>query len=178
VLAGVSVCFIFPLLLADWGRGLVPHPNGREGKTYSTYVRVELFHTQTNKGWRSKTVKTKDVEGMGADVTWNEMFEWEFLEDPFAFVRWIISRVLSFGMLGADSMIGIHRFTVLEDEWKDDRIIVFCARLNHLQQGWNLVRMMDMKGKDSNAILLVRFEIKDISSHHHHHHVGLWNLVR
>jgi hypothetical protein len=55
----------------------------------------------------------------------------------------------------------------MEDEWKDDRIVVFCARLNHLQQGWSLIRMMDMKGKDSGATLLVQFQTEDVSSHHH-----------
>jgi phosphatidylinositol phospholipase C delta len=54
----------------------------------------------------------------------------------------------------------------MEDEWKDDRIVVFCARLSHLQQGWNLIRMMDMRGKDSGATLLVQFQIEDVSLHH------------
>jgi phosphatidylinositol phospholipase C delta len=37
--------------------------------------------------------------------------------------------------------------------------------LNHLQQGWSLVHMMNMKGKDSGATLLVRFKIEDIPPH-------------
>jgi phosphatidylinositol phospholipase C delta len=51
------------------------------------YVHAQLFHTQGDHEWRSKTVKAKDVPGMGVDVMWNETFEWEFLDDPFAFIR-------------------------------------------------------------------------------------------
>ena len=52
-----------------------------------------------------------------------------------------------------------ERFVILHDEFvKDDHIVVFCARLNHLVKGqWVLVRMMDMKGRNSGATVLVRF---------------------
>lgn len=55
------------------------------------------------------------------------------------------------------------RLLVMESEFgKDDKMVVFCARLNHLQQGWRLVRMLDMKGKNSGATLLVKFSITSI----------------
>jgi phosphatidylinositol phospholipase C delta len=46
-----------------------------------------------------------------------------------------------------------------EDEWgKDDHIVVFCGRLEHIVKGqWVLVRMMDTKGKNSGATVLARF---------------------
>ena len=50
----------------------------------------------------------------------------------------------------------------MEDQWADEMIVVFCARLNHIQRGWSLIRMMDMRGKNSGATLLARFDIKDI----------------
>jgi hypothetical protein len=34
---------------------------------------------------------------------------------------------------------------------------MFCARVDHLQPGWRVAHLMDMKGKDSGATLLVRF---------------------
>jgi phosphatidylinositol phospholipase C, delta len=50
----------------------------------------------------------------------------------------------------------------MEDEWiKDDKMVVFCARLDHLREGWQLVRMLDMKGKDSGATMLVKFTTSD-----------------
>jgi phosphatidylinositol phospholipase C, delta len=42
---------------------------------------------------------------------------------------------------------------------KNERLALFCGRLDHLQQGLRLVRLLDMKGKDSGATLLVRFSI-------------------
>jgi phosphatidylinositol phospholipase C delta len=45
--------------------------------------------------------------------------------------------------------------------WKDEMIVVFCARLNHIQQ-WSLIRMMDIRGKNSGATLPARFDMKDI----------------
>lgn len=36
---------------------------------------------------------------------------------------------------------------------------VFCARLDHLQQGWRFIRLLDQKGKNTGSTLLVRFGI-------------------
>lgn len=69
----------------------MPHRNGREDHTYSSYVRAQLFHAQEDQEWRSKSVKAREVPSMGADIMWNEIFSWEFLDDPLAFIRsWII----------------------------------------------------------------------------------------
>jgi len=56
------------------------------------------------------------------------------------------------------------RLTVLENEEfkSDDKLAFFCARVDHLQQGWKLVRMMDSQGQDSGAVLLTRFSINVI----------------
>lgn len=53
----------------------------------------------------------------------------------------------------------IKRFAIWHSEFgKDEHIVVFCARLNHIvKDQWALVRMMDMKGKNSGATVLVRF---------------------
>lgn len=48
----------------------------------------------------------------------------------------------------------------MESEFgKDDKMVVFCARMDHLQEGWRLVRMLNMKGKNSGATLLVNFHL-------------------
>lgn len=53
------------------------------------------------------------------------------------------------------------RMLVCESEFgKDDKLAFFCARLEHLQQGWRLVRLLDMKGKNSGATMLVRFTMR------------------
>jgi len=54
----------------------------------------------------------------------------------------------------------IDSIVVKEKEWgKDDELAVFCARLEHLQQDWRFLRMMNLDGKDSGATMLVKFEI-------------------
>lgn len=71
------------LAMAD---NVVPAPNGKEGKSYSAYVRVNLFHATQDQRWRTKSIKT----GTGVDVMWNERFEWECDQDDLAFLRWAI----------------------------------------------------------------------------------------
>ncbi|KAJ7676340.1 PLC-like phosphodiesterase [Mycena rosella] len=120
------------------GISSLPPPTGRAEKGYSAHINAELFHSQQDQKWRSKTVKTHDVFRAGADVLWNERFEWEYEADDLAFLR----------------------LTVMENEFgRDDKMVVFCARVDHLQQGWRLVRMLDMQGKNTGATLLVRFSL-------------------
>ncbi|KAJ7262786.1 PLC-like phosphodiesterase [Mycena haematopus] len=119
------------------GISALPPPNGRADRSFSTYVYAELFHAQQDQKWQGKTVKAQDVPGAGADVLYNEKFEWVFEEDELAFLR----------------------LTVMQNEFgRDDTMVVFCARVAYLDQGWRLVRMLDgAKGKNSGATLLVRF---------------------
>ncbi|THV02613.1 PLC-like phosphodiesterase [Dendrothele bispora CBS 962.96] len=120
------------------GVSSLPPPKDHENESYSAYVKAELLHGTQDQDWKSKSVKTKDVPGEGGDSIWNDKFEWEFDEDELAFIR----------------------IAVKEKEWgKDDELAVFCARLDHLQQGWRFLRMMDLEGKDSGATMLVRFQI-------------------
>ncbi|KAK7017620.1 phosphoinositide phospholipase C [Favolaschia claudopus] len=130
------------------GISALPPPNGRADKSFSTYVHAELLHSTSDLDlkWRSKTMKTRDVPGTGADVIWSReegRFEWVVDEDELAFVR----------------------FTVYEDEFgRDDKIVVFCARVEHLVQGWRFVRMLhSATGKNSGATMLVRFAISRYS---------------
>jgi phosphatidylinositol phospholipase C delta len=67
----------------------VPAPNGRSGKTFSTYLIAQLLHTGSDLEWRSKTVKTQHTVGEGADVMWQSKFEWEYDIDDMAFLRFV-----------------------------------------------------------------------------------------
>ncbi|KAH7912112.1 PLC-like phosphodiesterase [Hygrophoropsis aurantiaca] len=119
------------------GISSLPRPNGH--RNFSASVHAELFHSAGDQEWRSERVKSKDTPDAGADIMWNGRFEWEFQSDELAFIRLHILR---------------H-----EELLRDDRLAVFCARVDHLQQGWRFVRLLDMKGKNSGATLLVRFVI-------------------
>ncbi|KAF9068268.1 PLC-like phosphodiesterase [Rhodocollybia butyracea] len=115
------------------GISSLPAPKGHENNPFHVYVVAELYHSQQDQTWRSKTVKTAD-EG---DAMWNEEFEWEYENDELAFVR-----------------LRIRQNRKLE---KDLDLAVFCARVDSLHQGWRLVHMMNMDGKSSGATLLMKF---------------------
>ncbi|TRM66560.1 PLC-like phosphodiesterase [Schizophyllum amplum] len=124
-----------------YGVSAMPAPDDRKGKSYHTYLRADMFHSHKDFSWKTKSVETKDVPELGADVVWNEKFEWEFDEDELAFLR----------------------LRIQEDEFgRDDKLAVFCARVHYLQPGWRLIRMMNMAGKFSGATVLARFEISAV----------------
>lgn len=72
---------------------VVPPPKNEHN--FSAYVRVELFHSNTDQEWRSKAVKVKDVSDTGADIIWNERFEWKYESEELAFIRYIYASELA-----------------------------------------------------------------------------------
>ena len=94
-IVGVSSCASFLLLFASTSElnecFLVPAPNGRAGKTFSTYVRAQLLHASGDLEWRSKSIKTQHSVETGANVTWQSQFEWEYENDEMAFLRYVPS---------------------------------------------------------------------------------------
>ncbi|KDQ22621.1 hypothetical protein PLEOSDRAFT_1095024 [Pleurotus ostreatus PC15] len=122
----------------------LPTPEGRElGEPYSVYLKAHLFHAGGDKKWKSSSVKAGGNMGMdGADVMWKESFEWWLDADELAFLR----------------------LSIYDDKYAgDSKFVVFCAKLDHLQQGWCFVRMLDMKGKYSGATLLTHLSVTPIS---------------
>jgi phosphatidylinositol phospholipase C, delta len=61
----------------------------REATTnLSAYVRAQLFHKTADQEWQSKVVECKGVSAdTGADMMWNERFEWLCDRDELAFLR-------------------------------------------------------------------------------------------
>ncbi|KAJ7751007.1 PLC-like phosphodiesterase [Mycena maculata] len=119
------------------GISALPPPKGHEsGKAFKAYVHAELFHAQQDQTWDSGKIEAHGLPGDGADVMWNERFEWTYEADELAFLRLTVRR---------SELLG------------HEELAVFCARLDHLQEGLRFVRMLDMKGKNSGATLLVDF---------------------
>ena len=165
--------------------GTVPAPNGRSGKKFSTYIRVELLTSGTlqtgglkdlkgrHTSFHSKTLKVQHAEGIGADAFWNERFEWEYTKDDLACLRCVshyfcFTVYLEYSMsifraLLIDHSLFFNRFVLMEDEIGiDDTIVVACVRLRDVvRDQWALVRMMDPHGKNSGATVLVRFRSSD-----------------
>ncbi|KAJ3795330.1 PLC-like phosphodiesterase [Lentinula aff. detonsa] len=110
-------------------------PKGRQDKTCNVYVEAELYHNLQDQKWKSKTVATTE----DGDVMWNENLVWEFDRDELAFIR-----------------LRVRENRRLE---KDLDLAMFCARVDHLQQGWRLAYLLNMDGRASGATLLVNFEL-------------------
>lgn len=44
-----------------------------------------------------------------------------------------------------------------------EHLAVFCARIEYIQQGWRLIRLLDTKGKETSGTLLAKFTISSNS---------------
>jgi phosphatidylinositol phospholipase C, delta len=57
-----------------------------------------------------------------------------------------------------------YRLLAYEDEWgKDDRVASFCTPIDRLVTGkWLAVRMLNPKGKDVGATVVVKFDLEDL----------------
>jgi len=100
-----------------------------------SYVRVQLVHTKRTHEWKTKTRRGEAPCGSTrVDLVWDEKFQFSCDNDELTFLRILLQ----------------------EDEYgRDDELAVFCARLSRIQQGWRLMRLLDVKGKDSGATLLI-----------------------
>jgi phosphatidylinositol phospholipase C delta len=92
-IVGVSSCAFTPCVLM--GRLLkkcltvfaVQDPE--KASSLLAYIRAQLFHSTKDLEWRSKTAKCPGVSwDIGADVMWNEQFEWQYDADELAFLRY------------------------------------------------------------------------------------------
>jgi len=123
--------------------GVSSLPQSDYKQSFSAYVRAELFHSGGKQEWKSPVVEVTNVPETGVDISWNkkeiqvQQFEWEYESEDLAFIRLMVIRH--------------HELMEHED------LAVFCAKINHLESGWRLVRLLDMKGKNTGATLLVRF---------------------
>ncbi|KAK4095973.1 putative 1-phosphatidylinositol-4,5-bisphosphate phosphodiesterase 1 [Parathielavia hyrcaniae] len=76
------------------------------------------------------------------DPVWDETLEWEFLDDELVFVRMLLKS---------------------DDTFSSNTILAVSAvRLLYIQPGWRFVRMLDLRGHETQCSLLVKFEVEDM----------------
>ncbi|CAH0036299.1 unnamed protein product [Clonostachys rhizophaga] len=76
------------------------------------------------------------------DPIWDETLEWEYDDNELVFLRLLIKS---------------------DDSWAVNPIVAALAvRLSYVTPGWSFLRMMDLKGKESDCSVLVKFEFEDI----------------
>lgn len=73
---------------------------------------------------------------------WDETLEWEYEDNELVFLRMLIKSDDSFA--------------------RNPKFAVATVRLSYAPVGWTFVRMNDLKGKESDCTLLVKFEFEDL----------------
>ncbi|KAF8839977.1 PLC-like phosphodiesterase [Paxillus ammoniavirescens] len=130
------------VMLAGRIVGLSSLPRPVDHPDFCGYCRAELFHGAGKQEWQSDYVEC-EKESDVANIMWDQTFKWDFDEDELAFIRLEVVR--------RHELLG-----------RDEKLAVFCARLNQLQMGLSLVRLLDMRGKYTGATLLCEFTLEFI----------------
>jgi len=122
-----------------YGISTIPCP-GSTTKFHS-YVRVQLMDTKRTHEWKTRSRQGEATRGNSAvDLVWDENFQFSYDGDDLAFLRILLQK---------------------DEHGRDDELAVFCARLSQIQQGWRLIRLLNMKGNDSGATLLIRVAFEE-----------------
>lgn len=75
------------------------------------------------------------------DPLWDEVLEWEYEDDELVFLRMLIKS---------------------DDAWAVNPLFAVAAvRVSCVTPGWNFVRMLDLKGRETKCTILVKFDIED-----------------
>ncbi|KAK2612649.1 hypothetical protein QQS21_001265 [Conoideocrella luteorostrata] len=130
----------------------VPVDDDREPDSLKPYVTCNLYSPGDIEGetHKRKTSAYKHHKlgmlhrGDNPPVTepiWDETLEWIYDDNELVFLRMLIKS---------------------DDAWaKNPMIAVSAIRLMYATSGWNFIRMMDMKGRETKCSVLVKFEIED-----------------
>jgi phosphatidylinositol phospholipase C delta len=129
------------------------------------YFRVQLYHSGDRIEKRSKTVKCPDASERGhfADVKWDETLQFEYEDDGLVFLR-CVRHLFIYNYWPVSKVTREHRIIVMHNVpfRRDTHQGVFVARTEYLEEGIHTVRLLNPKGKDSGATLLVRFTFEDL----------------
>ncbi|RVD88897.1 uncharacterized protein DFL_003061 [Arthrobotrys flagrans] len=114
----------------------LPLPKGdTDPKGFQPYVKVVLHLSQTIKQ------KNKIKHGKGVNLRWEK------------------KNVLDFDVKGVVPELTFARFKIYDDEFgKDDKSAWACVRLDRLKTGYGYLRLFDMKGRETNGVLLLHIE--------------------
>jgi len=99
------------------------------------------MHTKRTHEWKTRSRQGEVPHGNSiVDLVWDEKFQFNYDSDQLAFLRILLQK----------------------DEYgRDEELAVFCARVSRIQQGWRLVRLLNTRGNDSGATLLVRITLEE-----------------
>jgi phosphatidylinositol phospholipase C delta len=139
----------------------IPLPEGRDADEIKPYLTCTLLQPGTGPDpvklkrktapYHKRKIAVLPFLGLGGrgerenpdntDPVWDETLEWEFVDDELVFVRMLIKS---------------------DDSFSSNPILAVSAvRLAYVQPGWRFVRMLDLRGHETQCSLLVRFELQD-----------------
>ncbi|OAP62416.1 hypothetical protein AYL99_04619 [Fonsecaea erecta] len=130
----------------------VPVPEGREVDDIKPYLTCKLYHPdfEDDDAPKRKTAHYRQHKlglmhrGENPPAThpfWDEVLLWEYEDNELVFLRMLIKSDDSFAI--------------------NPVFAVAAVRLLYVAPGWNFIRMLDLKGRETTCSILVKFEIED-----------------
>ncbi|PSR79507.1 phosphoinositide-specific phospholipase C [Coniella lustricola] len=134
----------------------VPLPHGRAADDIKPYVTTTLYHPsdtrQSDETVRKRRTKAYKHHTLGflhhgenpprTDPIWDETLQWEYDDSELVFLRMLIKS---------------------EDAFAVNPILALCVvRVLYVAPGWNFIRMLDLKGRETDCSLLVKFDVLDV----------------
>ena len=128
------------------------HGDDAVAKGMKPYVTCTLYHPNslTNEPPKRKTAPYKHHKlgflhqgdnPAATDPVWDEVLHWEYDESELVFLRLLVKS---------------------DDAWaRNPMYAVAAVRLSYVVPGWTFVRMLDMKGRESDCTLLLKFEFSE-----------------
>ncbi|KAH0836177.1 hypothetical protein AYO21_08620 [Fonsecaea monophora] len=130
----------------------IPVPEGREPGDIKPYLTCKLYHPDIDEddAPKRKTAHYRQHK-LGllhrgenpppTDPIWDETLLWDYDDNELVFLRMLIK---------SDDSFAINPI-----------FAVAAVRLLYVAPGWNFIRMLDLKGRETRCSILVKFEIVD-----------------
>lgn len=137
------------------GASDIPVPEGREEGDLKPYVTATLIHPGNghldNDNENKRRTHAYRQHKLGflhhgenpprTDPIWDETLEWEYEDSELVFLRILIK---------SDDAFAVNPIFVLTT-----------IRIMYAAEGWNFIRMLDLKGHETKCSLLVKFQVLD-----------------
>jgi len=135
------------------GASDVPIPEGREADDIKPYVTCMLIHPddldhnlpkRKTSGYKKHKLSFlhSGENPPATDPIWNDTLEWEYEDNDLVFLRILIKS---------------------DDSFSSNPVFAVAAvRVMYVVSDWRFIRMLDLKGRETNCSLLVRFQVEDI----------------
>lgn len=133
----------------------IPLPEGRDVDDIKPYVTATLFHPANGHLENDSTCKRRTAgyrqHTLGflhrgenpprTDPIWDETLEWDYEDSELIFLRMLIK---------SDETFSVNPILALTT-----------VRIMYVAEGWNFIRMLDLKGRETKCSLLVKLEVLD-----------------